>query len=108
MSGPHEGEAAAGAAPDLADLVAGTVLTVDGVADLHGGLFGEIATYLPGRQVPGIRLGSDDTTDIHIVVDWGVSVPGTADAVRRAVAPLVPGVVHVTVEDVAAAPATGP
>lgn len=85
--------------PALADAIAAAVTAVEGVADLHSGMFGEAATYLPGRRVAGIRL-SDDETEIHISLLFGFPVRATAEAVRDAVAPLVAGSIHVTVEDV--------
>ncbi|MCV7228020.1 Asp23/Gls24 family envelope stress response protein [Mycolicibacterium komossense] len=88
-----------GTRPDLADTVAAAVSAVDGVAELHGGMFGEAATYLPGRRVPGIRFG-DRGTEIHVSLLFGYPLRPTAEAVRDAVAPLVAGPVHVTVEDV--------
>ena len=84
---------------ELADLVAAAVLTVPGVISLHGGLFGETATYLPGRRVPGVRL-TEDVTDIHLSVVYGAPVFATAQQVRTAVAALATGPVNVTVEDV--------
>ena len=84
---------------ELADVIAAAVTAVPGVAELHGGMFGEAATYLPGRRVPGVRLG-DDGTEVHVSLLFGVPVRPTAEAVRNAVAPLVSGPVHVTVEDV--------
>ena len=42
------------------------VLSVPDVHDLHGGAFGEVATYLPGRRVPGVRL-TDDGVELHVV-----------------------------------------
>ncbi len=36
-----------GPGADLAQQVADAVTAVDGVTGLHGGMFGEIATYLP-------------------------------------------------------------
>lgn len=86
-------------APELVDVIAAAVTAVDGVAELHGGMFGEAATYLPGRRVPGIRLG-DDGTEVHVSLLFGAPVRPTAEAVRDAVAPLVEGPVHVIVEDV--------
>jgi len=84
----------------LADRVAAAVLTVRGVIGLHGGMFGETATYLPGRRVPGVRL-TEDVTDIHLSLAYGSPIAATAQQVRTAVAALVPGPVNVTVEDVA-------
>ena len=85
---------------ELADRVAAAVLTVRGVTGLHGGMFGETATYLPGRRVPGVRL-TENVTDIHLSLAYGAPVFATAQQVRTAVAALVPGPVNVTVEDVA-------
>ncbi|WP_130011219.1 hypothetical protein [Serinicoccus sediminis] len=87
--------------PALAELVGERVLTVPGVHDLHPGVMGEIATYLPGRRVAGVRL-TQDTCEVHVVLDWAAPVAGTTDAVRAAVRPLVEGPVDVVVEDVAA------
>ena len=50
-------DADAGVTPsELSEQVAAAVLSVPGVHDLHGGVLGEVATYLPGRRVNGIRL----------------------------------------------------
>ncbi len=99
---PHQAPRGAPQPPgvELADQVAAAVLTVRGVTGLHGGMFGETATYLPGRRVPGVRL-TEDVTDIHLTLAYGAPVFATAQQVRTAVAALVPGPVNVTVEDVA-------
>ena len=39
--------------PDLSETVAAAVLAVPGVAGLHGGAFGDVATYLPGARIAG-------------------------------------------------------
>jgi len=98
---PHQASRPAPQPPglELADRVAAAVLTVRGVTGLHGGMFGETATYLPGRRVPGVRL-TEDVTDIHLTLTYGAPVFATAQQVRTAVAALVPGPVNVTVEDV--------
>lgn len=71
-----------------------------GVVDLHGGAFGEAATYLPGRRVHGIRLRPDHA-EVRVTLAMGAAVRDTARAVRLAVAPWVGGLpVHVVVEDV--------
>lgn len=96
------------------DDLAAAVLAVPGVLDLHGGLLGEVATYLPGRRVAGIRLrdaedGEDATTEVHLVVAVDAPLHDTVEAVRAAVRPLVgPGPVHVTVEDVVRRPEPEP
>lgn len=88
---------------EIADTVAAITLDVAGVAGLHGGEFGEIATYLPGRKVVGIRIDST-LCDIHISAEYPSDVHGVARGVRAAVAPHVPVPVSVTVEDVIAHP----
>ena len=87
------------ASPELADLVAEAARAVTGVADLHTGTFGEVATYLPGRRVNGVRI-RPDVTEVHVVLLWGTPVLAAADAVRAAVSPLVHTPVDVSVEDV--------
>lgn len=86
--------------PVDADTVSDAVLAVPGVHDLHAGLLGEVATYLPGRRVNGVRL-REDGCEVHLVLEWGAPVAATTDAVRTAVSALVPGTVTITVEDVA-------
>lgn len=89
-----------------ADTVAGVVRAVPGVADLHTGMFGEVATYLPGRRVHGVRI-ADNHADVHITIAPQAPVRETAAAVRAAVAAAYPGlVVDVTVEDIAPSTAT--
>lgn len=92
-----KGGAAAGT--EAADVVAAAVLAVPGVAALHSGMFGEVGTYLPGRRVRGVRL-SDTGSDIHVTLYFGASVRVVAEQIRQVVAALVPGPVHVTVQDV--------
>jgi uncharacterized alkaline shock family protein YloU len=88
---------------ELADVIAGAVLGVPGVAALHAGMFGEVATYLPGRRVAGVRI-RNETVDVHVTVHEGVDVRRTAAAVRDAVVRVTPGpTVDVTVEDIAPA-----
>ncbi len=84
---------------ELVDQVAAVVLAVPGVAGLHGGVFGEAATYLPGRRVRGIRLHHDGT-EVHLAVLYGSDVRVTAAAVRTALTGVVPTPIHVTVEDI--------
>lgn len=86
--------------PPLAARVAQAVERTPGVVALHGGRFGEVATYRPGGRIAGVRLG--ETAQVHVVVEYGTRVPDVAAAVRDAVAPLVDTPVDVTVEDVAA------
>lgn len=84
-----------------ADLVAEAVVAVPGVHGLHAGVVGEVATYLPGRRVNGVRL-LEPGCDVHVVLEFGAPIQETSDLVRQAVRPLVGGPVDVTVEDVVA------
>ncbi|MFC9787184.1 hypothetical protein [Rhodococcus sp. NPDC127528] len=84
---------------EAADRIAALVLAVPGVADLHGGMFGEVATYLPGRRLLGVAL-TEESCAVHITVTYPANVVDVAEAVRRAVTPAVAVPVNVTVEDV--------
>ncbi|PRY54766.1 hypothetical protein [Glycomyces artemisiae] len=90
------------AAEDFAagvDAIADAVLAVPGVTGLHG----SVAVLLPGRRVPGLRLGDTDC-EVHVTVAWGTDIPAAADAIRAAVAPLAEDrAVSVVIEDIAAA-----
>ena len=71
----------------MADLeaVAAAALGCPLIADLTGGHFGEVATYLPGRRILGVRE-VDGTVEVHVVAKWGTPLPEVADVVRAAVA----------------------
>lgn len=61
---------------------------------------GEVATYLPGRRVGGVRVRGDGI-EVSVVGRWGVTVPDLAAEIRRAAAPLAGGrPVLVHVEDI--------
>lgn len=93
------GADAAGGQIELADQLAEITRAVPGVADLHGGVFGEVATYLPGRQVAGVRI-EDDHVEIHVSVFWNEPVRATAEQVSARVEEVVGRPVNVTVDDV--------
>ncbi len=70
------------------------------IADLTGGRFGEVATYLPGRRIQGVR-DVDGVVEIHVVAKWGTPLPEVAEVVRAAVTPLAGGrPVAVFIEDI--------
>lgn len=92
---------------EVADSVRAAVLALPGVADLHTGAFGEVATYLPGRRVEGVRVRAD-RTEVHVVVEWGASALEVADAVRAAATAITHTVVDVHVQDFAAPKSTEP
>lgn len=79
-----------GAGIDPADAIAAAVRRCPAVADLSGGGAVQIATYLPGRRVDGVRLG-DDAIAVSVVAVFGIPVIAVADQVRAAVAPLAAG-----------------
>ncbi|WP_163512341.1 hypothetical protein [Fodinicola acaciae] len=87
----------------LASAVAEAVLACPGVAGLRGGRFGDIATYLPGRRIDGVRLRPDGVT-IGLAVHFGQSVFAVSAAVRLVVRDVIGDVpVDVAVDDVVAA-----
>ena len=80
-----------------AEVVAAQALTVPGVCEMHCGMFGEVATYLPGRRLLGVRV-TDTECAVHVVVAYPHNVVEVAQAVHRVVEPLVAVPVTVTVE----------
>ena len=58
------------------------------VARMAAGAVVEVATYLPGRRVPGVRLG-DDVLEVHVVACYGQALPDVADEIRRALVDVV-------------------
>lgn len=72
-------------APDP-DVLAAAVLSCPAVAALSAGRVGEVATYLPGRRVAGIRIHDDELT-VHVVARYGPTVQQIATQVRDAVRP---------------------
>lgn len=92
---------AADPAAAAAHAVRAAALAVPGVTRLSAGPLGEVGTYLAGERVAGVRLAPDGV-HVHVVVAADLPIPGTAAAVRAAVAAAVaPGEpVHVHVEDV--------
>lgn len=85
--------------PSPAEAVAAAVLAVPGVVRLHGGRFGELGTYLPGRRVTGVRI-DDEGTEVHVVVSGPDPVPETGARIQRAVSAIAPMPVRVHVEDI--------
>ncbi len=70
------------------DAVLAATRSCPGVDELSSGSWGGVVSYLPGRQVPGIRIASD-----HVVISvrgrWGVPAAEIARQIRAAVATLV-------------------
>jgi len=60
------------------------------VVRLSGGAIGEVATYLPGGLVRGVRV-RDEEVLVHVVARYGPPIAEVAAQVRAAVAPLAGG-----------------
>jgi hypothetical protein len=69
------------------DAVAAAVLGCAGVAGLDAGQFGEVASYLPGRKVPGVVISGGRVT-VQIRSRWGAPAPDLAALVTAVLAPL--------------------
>ncbi|MET8846037.1 hypothetical protein [Amycolatopsis sp. NPDC004625] len=82
-----------------ADAIAAAVLALPAVAGLHSGRFGEIATLLPHRRVPGIRIRPGEIT-IGVTGRHPATVAEIGDAVRATIAP-VDRPVNVRIGDIA-------
>ena len=87
------------------DAVAAAARGCPAVDDLCSGSWGGVVSYLPGREVAGVRVTHD-----HVVISvrgrWGVPVIELAGQVRAAVTGLVgPRRVDVVVADLAESPA---
>jgi hypothetical protein len=88
------------------DTVAAAVQGCAGVAALDGGPFGEVATYLPGRKVPGVVVG-DGRVTVQVRSRWGVPAPDLAALITAVVASLTAHrPVDVVIADVDDPPAT--
>ena len=72
------------------DAVAAAASACPSVTKLSSGTFTEVATYLPGRRVTGVKA-SDRELEVHVVAAWDVPLPDVADEVRSVVAPLSEG-----------------
>lgn len=81
----------------LADAVAAAVRECSAVARLAGG---PLATYLPGRLVPGVAIRDGDVR-VAVVARYGPPLPRVAADVRAAVGRVDPGLrVEVLIEDI--------
>ena len=69
------------------DAVAAAVEACPGVSGLHGGRYGEVTTYLPGRAVRGVVVDADRVR-VQVRSAWGVEAPALAAAIAAALAPL--------------------
>ena len=89
--------------PDaLAERVAAAVTAHPAVVGLHGGLYGAVATYLPGRKLVGVRIGvGDEPVEVAVVLRADRPIPDVVRALRREVSGLCGGAaVDITVADI--------
>lgn len=101
------------APPVDVDAVAAAVTACPSVAHLvQGGPGEQVATFLPGRRVGGVRV-TDEVVEVHVATRWDVPIPMAAAEVRAALSAFVGSrSVAVAVDDVddpqAALPAATP
>jgi hypothetical protein len=69
------------------DAVAAAVRACPGVSGLHGGRYGEVTTYLPGRAVRGVVVGGGRVR-VQVRATWGTEAPPLAAAITAALTPL--------------------
>jgi hypothetical protein len=90
------------------DAVAAIVRGCAGVSALDSGPFGEVASYLPGRIVPGVAV-DDSRIRVQVRSEWGVPATDVAAQITAAVAPLAgPRPVDVTIADIDDPPVAQP
>ena len=87
------------------DTVAAAVQACPGVSGLDGGRFGEVASYLPGRRVPGVVVRKDSVL-VQIRARWGIPAADLLSQVTAVVTPLIGArLVEVVVADIDDPPA---
>jgi len=90
------------------DAVAALVRGCAGVSALDGGPFGEVASYLPGRTVPGVAV-DDNRIRVQVRSRWGVPAADVAALITAALAPLAgPRPVDVAIADIDDPPVAPP
>ncbi|MCW0211973.1 MAG: hypothetical protein OJJ54_01300 [Pseudonocardia sp.] len=87
---------------DLARQVAAVVAANPAVARLDGGVYGAVATYLPGRRLVGVRIGQgDEPVEVSVALYADHPFPAIVRGIRRDVSALCNGAaVDITVSDV--------
>ncbi|MCO1574849.1 MULTISPECIES: hypothetical protein [unclassified Crossiella] len=87
---------------ELADRIAQVVLTHPSVVSLHGGAYGQVLSYLPGRKVIGVRsTGDGEPVEVGVVLRFGEPLPEVVTELRQRVRQVTGAVpVDITVVDV--------
>jgi hypothetical protein len=110
MTAAHPRVPSAPPAPAVIDgidveAVAAAVEGCAGVSGLDSGRFGEVASYLPGRQVPGVIVRHQALL-IRVRARWGLQVGDLLSQITAAVTPITRGCrVQVVVGDIDDPPA---
>jgi hypothetical protein len=87
--------------PERLDGLAETLLASPHISALSEGVFGTVASYLPGRRIPGLRVLPDGRLEVHVVMAWGSTVDDVEATLLRTFDD--PGeLAHLVIEDVAA------
>ncbi len=87
------------------EAVSAAVQGCAGVSGLDSGRFGEVASYLPGRQVPGVIVRRQSVL-IRVRARWGLQVADLLSQITAAVTPITRGRrVQVVVGDIDDPPA---
>jgi hypothetical protein len=81
------------------DVVALAVQQCPAVSGLDGGRFGEVASYLPGRRVTGVVVGSGRVR-VQVRSRWGVPAAVLARQITAALAPVTSKPVDVVIADI--------
>jgi hypothetical protein len=86
----------------LAERVAAAVAAHPAVAGLHGGIYGSVTTYLPGRKLVGVRIGEcDEPVEVAVVLRSDRPIPEVVRSLRGEVSRLCGGAaVDITVADI--------
>lgn len=86
--------------PAEAQRIHAAVLGCPDVVALSAGPFGEIASYLPGGRVTGVRT-DDRRVEVHVVARYGTPLPEVAERIGRALDGLLAGrTLEIAVEDI--------
>lgn len=89
-----------------ADRIATAVQADRHIAGLDSGRYGEIATYLPGRRVNGVRIRPESVT-IGVIGRYPATATDIDAGVRAAVGPL-DRPLHVHINDIHIFQSSGP
>lgn len=99
-AGRHPAAVPAPGHPDP-DAISTVVLGCLDVLGLSGGQYGEVATYLPGRRVTGVRI-TDSQVSVHVVARYGPPLREVSARIHRMLGPLTGGLpVEVVIDDIA-------